>query len=180
MTKDKEGARERVRLRLKDLLAEHNIDQRTFGKKLGRQRPDQYAWSILSGRAPLALDDLDVAAHVARTTPGELVRGLDEEAWILSPTEMRTVRALRALPPAIRDHLVTLADYLRGVAPEEIELLQRYRQLDPEEQERLVHGLEVLWLTRLDGPGTRSISDRLQKAGGTRRPTRARETPPPK
>ena len=36
----------------------------------------------------------------------------EDELWELRPTEMRLVRAVRALPPVLRDHLVTLAEYL--------------------------------------------------------------------
>lgn len=172
------NARERVRRRLKALLSEHGVTGRAFGKRLGHG--DQWVSNLLNGRFALSLEDLDEAAHLARTTPSELVRHDSDEIAVLSPTEARVVRALRVVPPAIRDHVVTLLDYLRGVAPEEIELLRRFRQLTAEEQQTIVHGLDVLWLTRLDAPGSISIADRMQKADGTPRPSRARGTPPQK
>ena len=84
----------------------------------------------------------------------------DGELCELRPTEMRLVRAVRGLPPALRDHLVTLAEYLIGVVPDEIEFLNAYRLLTPEEQVRVRHGVEVLLVTQTAVPKRGSVENR--------------------
>lgn len=123
-------ARTRVRQRIKRLLEDRGQTNRALGKWLGHQ--DQWVSNLLAGRFALSLDELDRVALFFRVPPSEIVR-MSDEPWELAPTEMRVVRALRMLPPAVRDHLVTLADYLIGATPEEVELLKSVRQLSDED-----------------------------------------------
>jgi transcriptional regulator with XRE-family HTH domain len=130
----------RVRQRIARLLDERGHTQRSFAKALGHG--DQWASNLLTGRQQLAWEDVDKVARFLKVPPGELVR-VSDEPWELSPTEMRVVRALRLLPVLVRDHLVTLADYLIGATPEEVELLKKIRSLDEEETAQLSHWIEV-------------------------------------
>lgn len=132
-------ARTRVRQRIKRLLEDRGQTQRAFAKWLGHG--DQWASGLFRGDFALSLEDLDRVALFFRVPPSEIVR-VSEDPWELSPTEMRVVRALRMLPPAVRDHLVTLADYLIGATPEEVELLKKVRMISDED----VRVLEN-WLT---------------------------------
>lgn len=122
--------RTRIRQRIKRLLEDRHRTQRQLAKWLGHG--DQWASGLLSGKTPLMLDELDRVALFFRVPPGEIVR-ISDEPWELAPTEMRVVRALRMLPPAVRDHLVTLADYLIGATPEEVELLKKVRLISDED-----------------------------------------------
>lgn len=151
---DDVNARDRVRARLRSLLAAKGMTGRAFGQRLGHG--DQWVSNLLSGKFALALEDLDDAARIVGVSPSELVRSMHDESWVVTPSEMRTLRALRALPLVIRDHLMILAEYLMGVTPDEIDLLKQYRQLTDEERERWLHGIELLLLTQRGGPRTGS------------------------
>lgn len=139
-------AHERVRARLRQFLANDGLTGRAFAKRVGHS--EQWVSNLLNGRVALALDDLDAVAVATKRTPSELVRKDEDELWELRPTEMRLVRAARELPPALRDHLIVLAEYLVGVAPDEIGFLNSFRLLTPEEQMRVRHGVEVLLATQ--------------------------------
>ena len=143
-------AHERVRARLRHLLANDGVTGRAFAKRVGHS--EQWVSNLLNGRVALALDDLDAAATALGRTPSELVRKDEDELWELRPTEMRLVRATRQLPPVLRDHLVVLAEYLAGVVPDEIEFLNAYRLLTPEEQTRVRYGVDVLLATQSVAP----------------------------
>lgn len=153
----------RVRQRIARLLEDRGQTQRALARALGHG--DQWASNLLSGRSQLTWDDLDKVAAFLRVPPGEIVR-VSDEAWELSPTEMRVVRALRMLPPSIREHLVTLADYLIGTTPEEIELLRKIRQLKPEEIQTFERWIGVTLLRLGDGSTSGSRADLVER--GTR------------
>lgn len=138
-------ARTRVRQRIVRLLEDRGKTQRAFAKALGHG--DQWASNLLSGRFSLSLEDFDSAAKFLGVPASELVR-VSDEPWELSPTEMRVVRALRMLPPAVRDHLVMLTDYLIGATPDEVELLKRVRQLTTEELRQIEHWIDVTLLAQ--------------------------------
>lgn len=138
-------ARTRVRQRIKRLLEDRGKTNRAFGQWLGHK--DGWVSSLLAGRFSLSLDELDRTAQFFNVPPSEIVR-MSDDAWELSPTEMRVVRALRMLPPTVRDHLVTLADYLIGATPEEVELLKRVRQLTGDELRRVEHWIDVTLLSQ--------------------------------
>lgn len=165
------NARERVRVRLRNFLLDKGISGRAFGKRLGHG--DQWVSNLLNGKFSLGLDDLDAAAKIVERTPSDLVRKDEDELWELRPTEMRLVRAVRELPPALRDHLVTLAEYLVGVVPDEIEFLNAYRLLTPEEQVRVRHGVEVLLVTQTAAPKRGNTESRPGTDDQERRRVRA-------
>ncbi len=146
----------RVRQRIARLLDDRGHTQRALAKALGHG--DQWASNLLSGRQQLAWDDLDKVAKFLNVPPGELVR-VSDEPWELTPTEMRVVRALRMLPPAVRDHLVTLADYLIGATPDEVHLLKRVRQLTPGELRRIEHWIDVTLLAQGTEPTVATHAD---------------------
>lgn len=133
----------RVRQRIARLLDDRGLTQRALARAL--EHGDQWASNLLSGRQQLAWEDVDKVAKFLRVPPSELVR-VSDDAWELTPTEMRVVRALRMLPPTIRDHLVTLADYLIGATPDEVNLLKRIRQLDADELRQIEHWIDVTLL----------------------------------
>ncbi len=146
----------RVRQRIARLLEDRGYTQRALAKAVGHG--DQWASNLLSGRSLLTWEDLDKVAKFLRVPPSEIVR-VSEDAWELTPTEMRVVRALRMLPPAVRDHLVTLADYLIGATPDEVELLKRVRQLTPAELRRIEHWIDVTLLAQGSDPGLATHAD---------------------
>lgn len=166
----------RLRQRIVRLLDDRGQTQRALARALGHG--DQWASNLLSGRQQLAWDDLDKVAKFLNVPPGELVR-VSDEPWELTPTEMRVVRALRMLPPAIRDHLVTLADYLIGATPDEVELLKRVRQLTPAELHRIEHWIDVTLLAQGSAPELATHADlqvtsamRAASARRARKPSR--------
>lgn len=134
MPADPPDAQTRIRQRIARLLDDRGYTQRAMAKALGHG--DQWASNLLSGRSRLSWEDLDVVAKFLKVPPGEIVR-VSDEPWELAPHEMRMVRALRMLPPTVRDHLVTMADYMIGATPEEVEELRDLRELN-EENRRLV------------------------------------------
>src|SRR3990167_100347 len=142
-------ARTRVRLRIKHLLEERGKTQRLFAKALGHG--DQWASNFLRGEFALSLDQIDAAAAFLGVPPSELVRE-GGDPWELSPSEMRVVRAMRMLPPPVRDHLVTLADYLIGVTPEEVELLNRIRTLTADNLQVVDRWIEMKLFEQARGP----------------------------
>ena len=154
----------RVRQRIARLLDDRGHTQRALAKALGHG--DQWASNLLSGRSQLTWDDLDKVARFLNVPPSEIVRASDD-AWELTPTEMRTVRALRMLPPVVRDHLVMLADYLIGATPDEVELLKRVRRLEPEQLRRIEHYMDVELLRADTAPSQASHVD-LQATTATR------------
>lgn len=137
---DEVNAARRVSARIKQRLEELGTTNRAFGQSLGRN--DAWVSSLLSNKFDLLLRELDRVASVLRLPAGELVR-FSDEAWDLTPTEMRVVRSLRMLPPVVRDHIMLLADYLVGATPPEIEFLQRVRRLEDEDRRRIVHWVDV-------------------------------------
>lgn len=160
----------RVRKRLRNLLTDKGITNRKFGKDLGHG--DQWVSNLLAGRFALSLEDLDEAARLVQALPSELVRRDDEEAWILTPSEMRLLRATRQLPQAIRDHLRVLAEYLMGVAPEEIDLLTEFRLLEASDQERVRQS--VMFLRLPPGVAPRTVPTPAKPAATAERAPRAR------
>ena len=142
-------ARTRVRLRIKHLLEERGKTQRLFAKALGHG--DQWASNFLRGEFALSLDQIDAAATFLGVPPSELVRE-GGDPWELSPSEMRVVRAMRMLPPPVRDHLVILADYLIGVTPEEVEFLNRIRTLTVENLQVVDRWIEMKLFEQARGP----------------------------
>lgn len=165
------NARERVRARLRQALADKGLSGRAFGKRLGHG--DQWVSNLLNGKFALSLDELDATASIVGRTPSDLVRREEDELWELRPTEMRLVRAVRGLPPALRDHLVTLAEYLIGVVPDEIDFLNAYRLLTPEEQLRVRHGVDVLLATQNVVPKRENTESRSETGGRSGRGVRA-------
>ena len=146
------NARERVRLRIKRLLEERGKTQRMFAKAL--EHGDQWASNFLRGEFALSLDQLDAAAAFLGVPPSELVRQ-GEDAWELSPSEMRVVRALRMLPPPVREHMVTLTDYLVGTTPDEVELLRRIRNLGIENLHVVEQWIDLKLLEQVRGQAAR-------------------------
>ena len=143
--------RTRIRQRIKLLLHERNVTQRAFAKHLGHG--DQWASNLLRGEFTLAMDQLDAAAEILGVQPGDIVR-VASEALDLSVDEMRAVRALRLMPPVIRDHVIVLADYLVGQSPDEAELLYRIRSLTDEERSYLRHWVDAVRRGRPSAPDT--------------------------
>lgn len=150
------NARERVRLRIIERLNDLGMTGRDFAKHFGHK--DGWINAIRDGRNRLNLDDLDIAARVLKTTPGDLVRR-GHEAWDLRPTEMRLMRAFRELPPTIQDYLVTLADYLVGVLPDEVVLLNEYRELTAKQQARIRHWTHVMLIAGEPDQGSEAPAD---------------------
>lgn len=168
--------RTRVRQRIRRLLEDRGHTNRAFATALGHK--DQWASNLLAGRFPLSLDEIDAVAEFLRVPPGEIVRVADEP-WELTPTEMRVIRAIRMLPPPIRDHLVILADYLVGVVPDEIDRLTKIRRLDAEDARRIDHWLDVLLLEKGMRRGAAALPDPpatvappASPTGHTRKPRR--------
>lgn len=149
--------RTRIRQRIKRLLEDRGKTQRAFAQWLGHG--DQWASSLFAGRMALSLDDLDRVAAFFNVPPGEIVR-VSDEAWELTPTEMRVVRALRMLPPPVRDHMVTLADYLIGTTPDEVELLRRIRSLGADQLHVVEQWIDLKLLEQVRGPGGPDRADR--------------------
>lgn len=148
--------RTRVRQRIRRLLEDRGRTQRAFATALGHG--DQWASNLLSGHSQLAWGDVDKVAQFLRVPPSELVR-MSDDPWELTPTEMRVVRALRMLPPTVRDHLVTLADYLIGATPDEVELLKRVRQLSADELRQIEHWIDITLLQPDVSPALAGPSD---------------------
>lgn len=139
----------RARQRIKRLLEDRGYTNRALGKAIGHG--DQWVSNMLSGRQRLSLRDLDSIAVFLRVPPGEIVR-VSDEPWELSPTEMRAIRALRMLPPPVRDFYVGLADWTVGVVPEEAERLQKIRQLSDENMEVVDRYIEMKLFEQSRGP----------------------------
>lgn len=131
----------RVRQRIKRLLEDRGRTQRDFAQWVGHG--DQWASNLLRGEFALSMDDLDRAASFFNVPPSEIVR-VSEDPWELSPTEMRVVRALRMLPPPIRDHVAETIDYMIGAYPDEAELLSDIRALNPDNHATLKRWVDSL------------------------------------
>ena len=171
-------ARTRVRQRIRQLLEDRGQTNRALGKWLGHG--DQWVSNLLAGRFALSLDEIDRVAAFLNVPPSEIIR-LSDDPWELNPTEMRVVRALRMLPPVIRDHLVTLADYLIGATPEEVNLLRQIRQLTADELRMIEHWIDVTLLAQGTEPALAVPADllastvprvaprRRTRAGGSKR-----------
>lgn len=134
-------ARTRVRQRIKRLLEDRGKTNRQFGHAIGHK--DSWVSHFLAGRFALSLDELDKVAAFFNVPPGDIVR-TSAEPWELTPTEMRVVRALRMLPPSVRDHFATLIDYTIGTVPDEIEFLMHLRSLNPDERVHAEHLMRAL------------------------------------
>lgn len=167
-----ETPRTRVRQRIKRLLEDRGKTQREFARWLGHG--DQWASNLLRGEFSLSLDQIDRVAAFFKVPPSEIIR-VSDEAWELSPTEMRVVRALRMLPPPVRDHLVTLADYLIGTTPEEVDLLQRIRALNADNLDVIERWIEMKLFEQGRGPAAPDRAARLQEVAPPA--PRARRTP---
>lgn len=151
------NARERVRLALKQRLADRGITNRAFGKGFsanhGKGHVDTWVSGLLKGTFGLSLDELDEAAKLVECSPAELVKSPLEYAEYLTPSEYRFLLNLRELPPAIRDHVMMLTEYLIGVAPEEINYLLEYRKLNDDEQRKIQHWTHAVRMSREPVPG---------------------------
>lgn len=161
-----ETPRTRVRQRIKRLLEEHGKTQREFAKWLGHG--DQWASNLLRGEFSLSLDELDRVAAFFTVPPSEIVRASDDP-WELSPTEMRVIRAIRLLPPPVRESYAMLADWTVGALPEEYDLLIAIRSLnDAEVIAALKHWIE---LKRVEIAHAQRARDRVEPPGPAPKPT---------
>lgn len=129
----------RVSARIRQRLEELGMTGREFAKRLDGHG-DAWVSNLLANKFALSLRELDKAASILRVQPGDLVRQSDD-GYDLAPTELRVIRGLRLLPPAVRDQMVILIEYLIGVAPEtdvltpsERALLSRVRRLEIEDR----------------------------------------------
>jgi len=168
------NARERVRLAIRARLDEIGMTGRAFGRAFaandGKGHVDTWVSALLKGQFALSLDELDEAARILKTTSASLVKHPLEHAEYLTPTEHRIIDAVRSLPPPIRDHVLTLAEYLIGVAPEEIEHLMEYRRLTSDEQLKIRHWTHALRLAQEPTPGLAILPETQEKGS---RPTGA-------
>lgn len=181
-TPDTTNARERVRLALRDRLERLRMTGRAFGKGFsandGKGHVDTWVSGLLNGQFGLSLDELDEAARILKTTAAELVRSPYDHSEYLTPTEHRIMEAVRALPPPIRDHFLTLAEYLIGVAPEEVEFLLEYRGLANDgDREKVKHWTHALRMSEEPVPGLTILPDHRET---TARPTAAEHRSRPK
>lgn len=174
---DETNAWERVRLAIIRRKNELGMTNREFGRKFstpdGKGHGDQWTSNLLSPKQPtsLSLQELDEAARILRTTAAELVRSAYDHSEYLTPTEHRIMEAVRALPPPVRDLFRTLAEYLVGVAPEEIEFLIEFRGLASDvERAKVKHWTRALRLAQEPLPGLPILPGRLETAA---RPTDA-------
>lgn len=162
------NARERVRLAIKRRLDETGMTGRAFGRAFsandGKGHGDQWVSNLLADKHTLSLDELDEAARILKTKATELVRSEYERAEFLRPEEQDLIDALRKVPPVIRDHLTTLAEYLVGVAPDEVDLLDEYRELSAAEQIRIRHWIHVTRLSAAPAPGLELLPDQTPTA----------------
>lgn len=172
-TVSKPDARTRIRQRIRRLLEDRGKTNRALAQWLGHG--DQWVSNLLAGRFPLSLDELDRVAKFLNVPPSEIVRESDDP-WELTPTEMRAIRALRMLPPHIRDHEVEHLDYLIGATPEESQHLVTYRELTQRNQailERWADALrkqQVLGLDEEDPPDlSMTLEQRAAQSPRTRR-----------
>lgn len=124
-----EAVRTRIRQRIKRLLEDRGWTQRYFAQKIGHG--DQWASNLFRGDFTLPMDQLDLVADALGVPPSEIVRR-HTDPWELTSQEMRAIRALRLLPPVIREHAVTQLDYTVGVWPDEAELIVEIRALGDE------------------------------------------------
>lgn len=105
-----------VRERLREEMARQNLSQRDAAQLLN--------WSqsriakLLTGRIQLDIDDVEAFSTVLNVRPTELVRdrGL-EFAAEMTPTELRVLERLRALPKPTYDAFITLLDLRGDVEP---------------------------------------------------------------
>lgn len=134
-------ARTRIRQRIRRLLEDRGKTNRSLAQWLGHG--DQWVSNLLAGRFALSLDELDRLAQFFSVPPSEIVR-VSDDPWELGPTEMRVVRALRMLPPPVRDHYTTLLDYTIGTTPDEVGHLKTYRELNAENQQTLERWADAL------------------------------------
>jgi hypothetical protein len=128
----------------------------------------------------LSLDELDRTAAFFTVPPSEIVR-LSEDPWELSPTEMRVVRALRMLPPAVRDDYARYADYLIGSVPDEMDDLIVLRALSAENRSTVRRWAEMLRTAQERGRDAAGLDDLLRlveppaaQVRGSRRGQKAR------
>jgi len=167
-------ARERVRERIRQRLADLHLTGRAFGRAFsandGRGHVDTWVSGLLSGQFALSLDELDEAAYILKLTPAALVKSEYETAEYLTPSEYRIVTAMRTIPPAVRDHFLLLAEYLIGVLPEEIDMLQGFRELTADQQRDVRHSIRVLRIAQRPLPEL-AIVPGVQEGAG--RPTDA-------
>ena len=116
----------RVRQRIEDWLnAQPKGQKKGLKKRLAEAvpyrfgKPKSYSWvsDILrkSGKTvDVQLRDLDAIARFMGVPPGELVRR-DEDHYVeVTASELRLLTGFRALPDAIRTHLMAYLDYVFG------------------------------------------------------------------
>jgi len=149
-------ARERVRLAIRRRLDDLGMTGRAFGRSFsanhGKGHVDTWVSGLLNGQFALSLDELDEAARILETKASELVRSPHDHSDYLSPAEYELLTTVRSLPPVMREVLVTLAQYLVGVTPAEIEFLDEYRDLTDDEQGRVRHWTRALRIARAPTP----------------------------
>lgn len=164
------NAWERVRLAIIRRKNDLGMTNREFGRKFstpdGKGHGDQWSSNLLSPKqsTSLSLQELDEAARILKTTAAELVRSPFDHSEYLTPTEHRILEAMRALPPPIRDHFLMLAEYLIGVAPDEIDHLLEFRSLGVAEKQKVQHWTHALTLAREPLPELPVLLDRSETA----------------
>ena len=159
--KPAKGAAVRVAERIKQRLE----DIEMTGRKLARALEHQDPWmsGLLGKRFALSLNELDEVAYHLKMQPGDLVR-LSTEQVDLSPSELRIVRALRLLPPTVREHVITLAEYLTGVTIQEIDMLKKIRALEQDDLAKFDHYLDVTLLRPHQPPAPAATRDPVESS----------------
>lgn len=176
------NASTRVRETIRRRMDELGLTARSIAHRFTPHRSDGWISNVLKGRQGLSLDDLDTVADALDLPPSALVKEAGSALEELRPTEARMVRAIRELPPALRDYLVVLAEYLIGALPsdmpqtaEEQRLWRRFKKLTLADREDVLLTIEEHLTARRTGyvadaaPAAPASSAATETAPGVRR-----------
>ena len=89
------------------------------------------------GGQDLRLADLDAVADAMKVPPGDLVRREDNHYLEVTPSEVKLLRYVRALPDVARHHFMAYISHLRDVQQRELDEQARIRDERTAEARRL-------------------------------------------
>ena len=164
----------RARAVIRERMDELGLTGRSIAQRFDPPRSDGWISNLLKGRQGLSLDDLDTVAEAVDLPPSALVKEVGSALEELRPTEARMVRAIRELPPALRDYLVVFAEYLIGVLPsdmpqnaEEQRLWRRIKKLTPADRADIALTVEDILTARRVGPASGTAPAAPGSSGAT-------------
>jgi transcriptional regulator with XRE-family HTH domain len=132
---------DRLRATVKTLMQKHGITQSSIAKRI--PIPTSSMSGFLSGKHGIDVRHLDRLGESLGVTASELVARKDGlRIFELTDQEARLMTHVRKWPPAVRDELLSVLDFLMGFVPDDEptrQVMDHWNRMDAGEKRHFLH-----------------------------------------